>query len=77
MPVNFEIVKPLGIISTSKDEVYTKEVNLISYNGNEPKVDIRKWNRETDTMLKGIVLTKEEAVVLRQLLEEFEAPEEQ
>lgn len=65
---NYEIKERLGVISQSGNGDFTTEVNIISYNGATPKVDIRKWDRRTDKMLKGISLTTEEAQALKDAL---------
>ncbi|MCD8214465.1 MAG: hypothetical protein LUC97_02280 [Clostridiales bacterium] len=57
--IKYEIKKQLGIISTSP-KGWTKEINLVSWNGAEPKYDIRDWSPEHDKMGKGITLTKDE-----------------
>ncbi len=54
---NYEIKAHIGTISHNDE--YEKAVKLISYNGAEPKIDVRTWRGEK--MLKGITLTKEEA----------------
>jgi hypothetical protein len=67
----YEIVEELGVLSEKNG--YTKEVNLISYNEAEPKVDIRTWSVDDDgnkKMGKGITLTKEEAEKLIKILED-------
>ena len=45
--IQYEIVKKIAVLSMS-DSGYAKEINLISWNGNEPKYDIRSFspNRE-------------------------------
>ena len=45
--IQYEIVKEIAVLSAS-DSGYTKEINLISWNGREPKYDIRSFspNRE-------------------------------
>jgi len=63
----YEIVEELGVISESS-KGWTKEVNLISWNGAQPKYDIRDWAPEHQKMGKGITLTKEEALKLTELL---------
>ena len=63
----YEIVEELGVISESS-KGWTKELNLISWNGAQPKYDIRDWAPEHQKMGKGITLTKEEAVQLAVLL---------
>lgn len=65
---SYEIKERLGVLSQSENGDFTTEINLISYNGATPKVDIRKWDRRTDKMLKGITLTREEAVALKDTL---------
>ena len=40
--IQYEIVKEIAVLSTS-DSGYTKEINLISWNGKEPKYDIRSF----------------------------------
>jgi hypothetical protein len=65
---NYEIKKHIATLSTSENSDYTTELNLISYNGASPKYDIRKWDRKSDRMLKGITLTDEEARQLKEAL---------
>ena len=61
---NYQITRPVAVLSRSN----TAEVNYISYNGDEPKLDIRKWDRENNKMLKGIALNKAEAEALKEAL---------
>ncbi len=63
----YEIVEQLGVISES-NKGWTKELNLISWNGGQPKYDIRDWDPSHQKMGKGITLTKEEALRLAELL---------
>lgn len=65
---SYEIKKHIATLSESGDGDFTTELNLISYNGASPKLDLRKWDRRTDKMLKGITLTHEEAINLREAL---------
>ena len=67
--INYEIIKKLGVLSTSA-KGWTKELNLISWNGNTPKYDLRTWSPDHEKMGKGITLTEEELVVLKALLSE-------
>ena len=39
--ISFEIIKQLGVLSEN-EKGWKKEINLISWNGNEPKHDIRE-----------------------------------
>lgn len=51
---------------------WTKEVNVISWNKRNPKVDIRDWNEDHEKMGKGITLKKEELKKLKELLEKLD-----
>ena len=65
--ITFDIVKHYGIISTEKSG-WKKELNLVSWNGRAPKLDVRDWAPEREKMGKGITLTHEEAATLAELL---------
>lgn len=65
---SYEIVKHIGVISEGSGG-WTKELNLISWNGKEPKYDIRDWSPEKEKMGKGATLTAEDAKVLLELLQ--------
>ena len=41
---------------------------LVSWNDREPKYDIRDWSPDGKIMGKGVTLSKEELVALRELL---------
>ena len=65
--IKFEIVRNIGILSeTSKG--WTKELNLVNWNGREPKYDIRDWDPDHEKMGKGVTLTEGELTNLRDLL---------
>jgi hypothetical protein len=65
--LKFEITKHIGVLSESS-KGWSKELNLISWNDREPKYDIREWSPEHNKMGKGVTLTKDEIVLLRDLL---------
>ena len=56
--LNYEIKQTIACLSEEKSG-WTKELNLISWNGNEPKYDIRPWSEDHQKMGKGITLTKD------------------
>lgn len=58
--IQYEIVKEIAVLSTG-DSGYTKEINLISWNGKEPKYDIRSFSPNREKCGKGITLTEAEA----------------
>ena len=65
--IQFDIVKHFGVISQEKGG-WKKELNLVSWNGRAPKLDVRDWSAEHEKMGKGITLTKEEASKLAELI---------
>ena len=65
--VKYEIVESFGILCTTPSG-WTKELNLISWNGGEPKYDIRQWAPDHAKMGKGVSLSREEAEELKNLL---------
>jgi hypothetical protein len=69
--IKFEIKETVGTISQSP-KGWNKELNLISWNGKEPKFDLRDWAPEHEKMGKGITLNNEELKALRELLNGME-----
>ena len=68
--VKYEIVESFGVLSTSPSG-WTKELNLISWNGGEPKYDVRQWAPDHSKMGKGVSLSREEAEELKNLLSKW------
>ena len=66
----YDIVEHFGIISQNSSG-WTKELNKISWNGGNPKYDIRDWAPEHEKMGKGVTLTEEEIESLKKLLTEI------
>lgn len=68
--ISFEIVEHIGVLSTGS-KGWNKELNLVSWNGREPKYDLREWSPEHDKMGKGVTLSKEELDALKGILEKL------
>ncbi len=64
---SFEIVKSYGTISNGKGG-WSLELNSVSWSGRDPKFDIRSWSSDHQKMGKGVTLTKEEVLSLKELL---------
>ena len=69
--LKYEVVKELGILSESPTG-WRKELNLVSWNDREPKYDLRDWAPDRAKMGKGITLTADEVILLRDLLGEID-----
>ena len=65
--IKYEIIKKVGVLSKS-DSGWAKELNLISWNDRDPKYDIRDWSPDGEKMGKGVTLSKEELLALKELL---------
>ena len=69
--IKYEIVKKIGVLSKAGSG-WAKELNLISWNDREPKYDIRDWSADGEKMGKGVTLTKDELLALKELLNTIE-----
>lgn len=65
--IKYEITQELGVLSESKSG-WTRELNLISWNGAAPKYDIRDWSPGHEKMGKGIALSAEEIEKLKKIM---------
>lgn len=67
----YEITKELGVLSESKSG-WTRELNLVSWNGATAKYDIRDWAPGHEKMGKGISLSGDEVEKLKELLDQLD-----
>ena len=65
--IKFEIREHIGTLSEGS-KGWTKEINRVSWNDRDPKIDIREWSPDHTKMGKGITLTDEEFKKLKELL---------
>lgn len=65
--LKYEIVKEIGVISEGA-KGWTKELNVVSWNGGDPKYDLRSWGPNHGKMGKGVTLSEEELEKLRELI---------
>lgn len=63
----FSITEHIGVISQSKGG-WQVELNLVSWGGREAKYDIRSWSPDHQKMGKGVTMTKEELLSLKDIL---------
>lgn len=69
--IKFEIKETLGVISEST-KGWSKELSLVSWNDKEPKYDLREWDPAHEKMGKGVTLSKEELVKLKDILNDMD-----
>ena len=65
--IKYEIVKHIAVLAEGS-KGWKKELNLISWNDKEPKYDIREWAPNHTKMGKGVTLSKDELIALRDIL---------
>lgn len=65
--LKYEIINQIGVISTSASG-WNTELNRVSWNGAEPKYDLRSWSPDHSKMGKGITLSESEMTALADLL---------
>jgi len=69
--IKYEIVKKIGVLSKAGSG-WAKELNLISWNDRDPKYDLRDWSADGEKMGKGMTLSKDELLALKDLLNSME-----
>jgi hypothetical protein len=65
--ITFNITKKIALLSTGS-KGWTKELNLVEWNGKPAKFDVREWSPDHERMGKGVTLNEEEAKTLSDAL---------
>ncbi len=65
---SYEIIETIAVLSEGA-KGWQKELNVISWNGREPKYDLRDWAPEHEKMGKGVTLSAEELQSLKAALQ--------
>ncbi|MDY3050834.1 MAG: PC4/YdbC family ssDNA-binding protein [Parvimonas sp.] len=60
----FEFIIEKRLLVLSITDGWSKELNLVGWNGNRAKFDIRDWNSTHERMKRGVTLKKEELKVI-------------
>lgn len=58
--VHFDLMEHIAVIG-KRDSGWTREVNVVAWNGGKAKVDIRDWDPGHERMSRGITLMEDEA----------------
>ena len=64
----YEIVKEIAVAPADVNG-WSLQLNLISWNENAPRYDLRAWSKERERMSKGKTLSTEEIMWLKNVLE--------
>lgn len=68
---SYEIIEEIGKVGEPTTSGWFTRLNLISWNGGKPKLDIRSWNEDMSRMGKGISLSENDAKDLAGLLNSY------
>ena len=70
----YEVLEECGVLSTN-DRGWELKLRYLSWNGNEPKYDLRSWKEDEngERCGKGITLTGEELEALLKILTALES----
>lgn len=77
---SFEVVQDFGAFGEGR---WQKHLALVSWNGAEPKYDLRTWNDDMTRCGKGITLDLEDLMDLQDIIkkaldgEDYEDPDEE
>ena len=57
----YEIVDRLGVVGKYQTG-WSKEINMVSWHGASPKLDIRDWDPKHERMSRGVTMHKDEVL---------------
>jgi hypothetical protein len=66
--ITFDILKIYDVLAEERGG-WKKECSLVSWNGRNPKLDVRDWSPDHSKMGKGLAFSREEAEILRRALD--------
>ena len=66
----YEVTERIAVLSTNA-RGWERQLNMVSWNGNPPKYDIRDWSPDGSRMAKGISLTEDELKTLKGILDDI------
>ena len=68
--MSFKLLEKIATLSENK--IYTKEINLVAWNQNSEKYDIRLWRKDNNHPSRGITFTLCELKELKSILDQLE-----
>jgi hypothetical protein len=70
--ITYEIFDHICTLKETEDG-WTKELNIVAWNGAAPKYDLREWSPDHSRMSRGITLTAEEMEQILQEMDDLDA----
>lgn len=69
--ITLDILEILGDLSEGSNG-WKKQLTYTSWNGRAPKFDLRSWDEDHQSMTKGLTLSKEEIMKLKEILDNID-----
>lgn len=69
--ITLDILEILGDLSEGSNG-WEKQLTYTSWNGRAPKFDLRSWDEDHQSMTKGLTLSKEEIMKLKEILDNID-----
>ena len=66
--LKYEIRRHLAVLNRNERTGWTKEANVVAWNGGAEKLDIRDWSPNHSKMSRGVTLSEDEARILSKSL---------
>lgn len=66
--VTWKVIEEIAVLYVSQSG-WAKELNMVSWNGDEPKYDVRWWNPTKTRIGKGFTFTPEELGLLKEVID--------
>lgn len=63
----FEILRHMGVVGKYQTG-WSKEINIVSWRGGSPKLDIRDWDPKHERMSRGVTMHKDEVLTTMKIL---------
>lgn len=54
-----------GLVELPESKGFHLELNLVKWGDNPSKYDLRRWNGDRSKMAKGVTMTREELLILK------------
>lgn len=72
--ITYSIVEEIGVVSGSGS--WGLELNQVSWNGKPAVFDLRKWSDSHEKMGKGVTMSYQELINLKDIINEYLEKEE-
>ena len=68
--ITYDIMEHIAVLDEigGRGEKWTKEINVVAWNGGKPKIDLRDWDERHERMSRGITLTEDQAMKMTKAL---------